>query len=152
MGNLDIHNYNKKIESTVSRLESSDISSKNKKLIKKFDDASVLEGIGIPRRIRVLGFLVRLAENYLSKDFDKVTKEDLKKAVAKLEKKSYSVWTKHTYKAIIKKFYKWLKFGDESLERKDYPPICSWIRTHVKRKNRPSVKSSDKLIEDGSRS
>lgn len=62
-------------------------------------------------------------------------------------RKDCSVWTKHGYKTTLKKFYKWLEYGDNYKERNDYPKIVSWIKAHIKKKDRPRVQASDILTE-----
>ena len=47
-----------------------------------------------------------------------------------IEKRDYSAWTKHDYKVIIKRFYKWLKGNDET-----YPDEVKWIKTTLKKKD-----------------
>jgi integrase len=96
----------------------------------------------------LIGSLVILARDYFEKDFDKVTKEDLKDAVLKIDSRDdCSVWTKHGYKSILKKFYKWLVFGDDYKDKTEYPPIISWLRVNIKKKDQPRVQASDILTE-----
>ena len=106
---LDIHNYAVKVKSGLKRLEESEISAVNKKRIIEFTDYCTVSGIGLPRIERYLGILAYWAR-LLGKDFDKVTKEDMMKAVKKLQDtEKYAPWTKSTYKSMIKRFYKCLK-------------------------------------------
>jgi integrase/recombinase XerD len=73
----------------------------------------------------------------------------LKEVVAGIEgRNDYSPWTKHSYKTILKKFYKWLEFGDDYREHVEFPDIIRWVRPSVKRKDQPKVQSSDILTED----
>ncbi|MEM4368438.1 MAG: site-specific integrase [Candidatus Anstonellales archaeon] len=144
----DIHNYDRKYEKAKENLNNSKISFHNKELILKFDNLCLIEGISKPRRIRLIGSLRLIAEK-MNKDFDKATKEDLKKIVAEIEeRKDYSPWTKHSYKIILKKFYKWLKFGDNYKEHTEYPEIVRWIKSSIKKKEQPKVQASDILTED----
>lgn len=46
----------------------------------------------------------------------------------KIEKKDYTDWTKHDYKMILKRFFKWLRGFD------DYPDEVKWIKVTVKRR------------------
>ena len=144
----DIHNYDKRLESTKKRVEKSTISQKNKKLVRDFDRACFLESLSKPRRIKLLGSLTILAEQYLKKDFDRMTKEELKDIVMRIDgREDYSPWTRQSYKIILKKFYKWLEFGDEFGTKLEYPPIVSWIRCGMKKKEQPKVKASHLLTE-----
>jgi len=144
----DIHDYSEKYESALRRVKKSAISQRNKDLILDFDRTCFLEGLGKPRRIRLIGALFTLARIYLKKDFDKATENDIKEVVIKIEsKEDYSPWTKQNYEVIIKKFYKWLKYGDNYKERTEYPRIVSWITAKMKKKDQPRVQASDILTE-----
>jgi len=145
----DIYNFSKIFDRYQKRLAESNISDINKNLIRKFDRACFLERLSKPRRIKIIGSLIILAEKYLTVDLDKATKDDLKDAVFKIENKDdYSPWTKESYRAIIKKFYKWFIYGDEYKTRLEYPKIVSWLRVGAKKKDLPKVKASDILTEE----
>lgn len=144
----DIHDYSAKHKAALKQVDKSTISRKNKKLILDFDRACFLEGLGKPRRIKLVSSLLMLARKYLKKDFDEATGKDIKETVLKIEsREDYSVWTKQGYRAILKKFYKWLKYGDNYRQRNEYPKIVSWINTNIKKKDQPKVQASDILTE-----
>jgi len=145
----DIHNYNLSLEQVKKRLELSTISKRNKELINLFDRACFMEALSKPRRIKLMGSLIILGRDYLKKDFDKATKEDLKNVVMKMDnREDCSPWTKESFKVILKKFYKWLKFGDEYKDKTEYPTIISWLRASLKKKDQPKIKASDILTEE----
>ncbi|MFC1692154.1 tyrosine-type recombinase/integrase [Candidatus Latescibacterota bacterium] len=144
---FDIHDYEKRYKSSLCTLEKSGISNKNKELIQKFDRTCALENLSISRRIRIIGTLNTISK-FLDVDFDKASKDDLKNVVLKIDtKKEWSIATKHTYKAIIKKFYKWLAYGDEYKDIQDYPEIISWMKVSIKSKDQPRINASDILTE-----
>ena len=144
----DIHNSSLMYERARENVEKSTISRRNRDLILSFDRICQIEGLGKPRRTKLVSTLVILARDYLKKDFDKVTKEDLKDTVLRIESRDdCSVWTKHTYKTVLKKFYKWLVFGDDYKDNIEYPTIVSWLRVSIKRKDMPRVQASDILTE-----
>ncbi|MBD3184978.1 tyrosine-type recombinase/integrase [Candidatus Poribacteria bacterium] len=145
----DIYNYKHKLDMAKKKLEKADISDKNRELIEQFDRACFMEGLSKPRRLKLIGTLIILAEKYLRSDFDAATKEDIKDIVIKIDsREDCSPWTKHSYKVIIKKFYKWLKFGDEYRMVNEYPPVVSWLRCNLKKKEQPRIKASDILTEE----
>ncbi|MBI1742889.1 site-specific integrase [Candidatus Acetothermia bacterium] len=145
----DIHNYDRRYESQKRRLTESDVSQRNKQLILEFDRQAVMEQLSLPRRIKLMNSLYNLATVYLKKDFDQATKEDIKQVMLEIEsRQDYSPWTKVSYRAVLKKFYKWLVFGDEYRDKLEYPPIVSWIRTNMKKKDQPKVQASDILTEE----
>jgi site-specific recombinase XerD len=144
----DIHNYDKRYENVKILVEKSDISTRNKNLILKFDNTGILEGLSKPRRIKLMGTLVLLAKR-LKEDFDKATERQLKDIIITIDSNdSYSAWTKQSYRSVLKKFYKWLKYGDSYRMKIGYPKIVEWINTNVKRKDQPRVQASDILTED----
>ncbi len=144
----DIYNYEKKYQRIKDTVHESTISDSSKHLIFNFEKACFIEGLSKPRRMKLMGSLRLIAENYLKKDFDKATEKDLKDAVYKIEQREdFSVWTKQSYRAIIKKFYKWLEYGDNYRTKPSYPEIVAWINTNIKRKDIPKVQASDILTE-----
>ncbi len=144
---VDIHGYDRRYENAKLGIEKAEITKNNKNYIFRFDRACNLENLSISRRIRIIGTLIFVSK-LLDKDFDKATKEDLKDVVLKIDsRKDWSVATMHTYKAIFKKFYKWLVFGDEYKMIQGYPEIISWLRVSIKSKDQPRVSSSDILTE-----
>jgi len=148
---IDIHEYDKRYESTLRQLKSAKISERNKELILKFDETmGLLERLKKSRRLRVIGYLKVFAEKYLKKDFDKATKEDLKGAIKLVDEADYTAWTKQGYRGVVKKFYRWLEYGDEfnDTDKKHiYPKEVSWISTNVKSSDQPKISASDILTE-----
>ena len=145
----DIYGLAVRLDRAIIKLDKSSISQRNKDLINEFNRASFIEGLSKSRRTKIIGRLRIIAEDYLKKDFDKATKDELKDVFMRIDgREDYSPWTKRGYKVITRKFYKWLKFGDEYRTRTDYPPIISWLRCTVSRKEQPRVKASDLLTED----
>jgi integrase/recombinase XerD len=143
----DIHDYNRRYEGIKKKLETVDILQQNKTYISEFDKVCTLEGLSIPRRCRIIGTLIAFSK-LLDTDFKRATKDDLKNAVIEIDSnKEWSIATKHTYKNIIKKFYKWLTLGDEYKSIQAYPELISWMRCNISAKDQPRVKASDILTE-----
>ena len=143
----DIHDYNRQFQSVIRRLNKENILSENKKTIAEFDKVCALEGLSAARRCRIIGCLI-MTSKLLDMDFREASKEDLKNTVLKIDSnEKWSVATKHTYKAIIKKFYKWLALGDEYKWSQGYPETVSWMRCSIKSKDQPRVQASDILSE-----
>ncbi len=144
---IDIHNLASQYERAKTKLEKAHISGRNRDLVLRFERSCNLEGLGLPRRIKIIGSLIMYSK-LLNKDFDKATKDDLQDLVLKVDsKQEWSVWTKHTHKSVLKKFCKWLIFGDEYKTVQGYPEIISWMRTGVSAKDQPRVKASDIMTE-----
>ena len=144
---IDIHNYDHRYENALKGLKKAEISDINRDFIGKYNRACALENLGLPRRIRIIGTLVIFAK-LLKMDFDKATKEDLKDEILKIDShKEWSVSTKHTYKTIIKKFYKWLIIGDGYRDVQGFPEKINWLNTSIRSKDQPRVNASDILTE-----
>lgn len=144
---IDIHEYEKRYHNALANIKAADISEKNKQTILRFEKACTLETLSLSRRIRILGTLIMLSKK-LGKEFDKATKDDLRELVLKIESnKEWEVSTKHTNKAILKKFYKWLMFGDEYQSMHGYPEIISWLKVSIKAKDEHKVQAADILTE-----
>jgi len=123
----DIHNYTRKYELALKLLRQSNISKRNKQLIEKFCNDCISQGI-TAGRVQKYAFILRKIAEWLGKDFDKATEEDLKKIVAIINTSPFTNWTKYDYKRSIKKFFRWL--GKEHL--------ISWLKCNdVKNKKLP---------------
>ena len=128
----DIHNFDLRYRRVKKRIVESHISQKNKSFIEDYDKWCLLEGLSKPRRIKLINIILIIAKK-LGKDFDNAIKEDLKDFVIEIESnEDYSPHTKYDYKTILKKFYKWLVYGDEYKNKQEYPEIVSWINTSKK--------------------
>jgi len=127
---FDLYNYKKRIEQTKEKVRISKISQRNKNLIFEFADFCKLENLSKARIERYYGVLKDWAL-LIEKDFDKAEKKDIMKAVATLQDDDhYKIWTKLTYKSMLKRFYKWL--NDDI----DYPESVKWISTRMKTQDR----------------
>jgi len=100
---IDIHNYDLIYKKAIEYINRLSISERNKKMIFDFDRTlSLVDQLSIARRVRILNTLAFFAKNYLERDFDKATKEDLKKAIG-----SDKIQAKHGL--LLNQYYK--KFG-----------------------------------------
>jgi integrase/ribosomal protein L40E len=140
---IDIHDYPKKLQAAISYVEKAPISQRNKKLISDFKDDCSLIGMGLPRIVRYLQVLPRLAK-ILSIDFDKATKSDVAHLVRTIqENERHSPWTKYTYKVMLKRFFKWLKDTWDT-----YPEEVKWIKPRIKPTDKRLPANGDLLTEE----
>lgn len=138
---MDIHNYDWKYQLAVKNLGKANISERNKKLILNCVNAFVLENLSKPRLLKYLEILRSVAQK-LDKDLDRATIGDIKSIVGCIQQRTdYSPWTKKTYKVIIRKFYKWLKGGE------NYPEIVDWIKINFSRSERKLPNEGDLLTQ-----
>jgi len=144
-----IHNYDRSLGTMLQRIQDSDIPEINKKLITEFDKAMLLlENLSKPRRLKLVGTMFIIARDYLKKPLNEVTKDEIKEFIRVIEDRSISPWTKQGYKVTIKKFIKWLEYGDEEKDHDKYPEQVYWIKIHIKSKDKPRVQANAILTED----
>ncbi len=149
---LDIHNYEGRLKLFVKELDK--LSPANKKLLLEFDEhCFVKEDLSIPRRCKLINTLYNFVVQFLGKDLDKVEVKDIEEAVKKIKcREDYSIWTKQSYMAIIKKYFKWQELlrnnNGSFVDKKQYPTLCNWIITTIKKKDKPKIKPQDLLTEE----
>jgi integrase len=128
-GEIEIHDTARRLELAVKNLrEDGNISDANRKTIEKFYIYMLSRGNGRHRVIKYI-YKLRLYAALLNKDMEKAGKDDIVMIMEQIDGKPYSLWTKHDYKIMVKRFYKWLRGLDEQNE---YPPEVKWIRSGLK--------------------
>lgn len=145
----DLYQYQKSYDRYVNKINRSNISKRNKELIFKFEsDCLTIQKVAIPTRIKYLEVLGNLAKNYIKKDFNKMDREDFKVLISKINKEKENLGTQQKYGSILKKFGKWLAYGDKSFETKEYPELISFINTSIPRRLQKKIKANDILTEE----
>ena len=81
---MDVHNYKRRLETTLKQVTNSKISKKNQDDLFEFHNFCFSEGIGSARIQRYIFDLKKLVE-ILKKDFDKCNKEDIQRLIASIE-------------------------------------------------------------------
>jgi len=112
-----IYKYKQSLAREISNIKKDQI---NGQIILKYYRSRVAEGLSQARILKCMSTL-KLISRMLGKLFSKATKEDIVDLVASIEERDISPWTKHDYKVILKKFYKWLRDSDN-------PPEVKWIK------------------------
>lgn len=103
------------------------------RVLRDFERALLSEGVSEARVAKYLVYLRVLAQR-LGKEFERATREDVEGLVLWVERSDYSPWTKHDYKVVLKRFYRWLRNAGTEDEGED-PPEVKWIRTTIKKKD-----------------
>ncbi len=98
----------------------------NKKLIEKFLAHCQANGLSAPR-IKKYAYHLNVIDGLLAMSFEKAKKSDIEALMASLEQTDYADWTKHDFKVVIKRFWKWLKDYEEG-----YPPEVRWLKATLK--------------------
>lgn len=133
----DIHNYSRRYEIALRLLRESSISSRNKDLIERFCNDCFSQGITVGR-IQKYAYILRKIAEWLEKDFDKATEDDIKRIVVVINTSSFTEWTKHDYKRSIKKLFRWLGKEKE----------VSWLKCgNIKNKKLPEEILTDDDIK-----
>ena len=97
-----IHNYERTYKTALEKVQNEKLVASDKKLIFRFIDDCVLDGLSKPRLIRLMQIMRRLSLQL--KGFEKADTELIKKVVMRIEtNQDYSAWTKVSYKAALKK-------------------------------------------------
>jgi len=138
---MDIHNYKRRLEKTLENIGKSDISKENKETIIQFHDNCFSEGLSVCKTERYLYDLHKFTK-LLNKELKVASKQDIQKVIAEIEKGEWSPHTKHSFKVMIKKVYRFISGIDE---KGVYPENVRWIRTGVK--NGHKKLPEDLLIE-----
>src|SRR5208282_6663375 len=99
---MNIYNYQHRIESVLRRIEESQISPENKSTIQEFYLNCQAEDLSIARISKLLYHVMRIAL-ILNKNFTDASKEDIFKVVREIEVNAeWSPATKHDYKVVLK--------------------------------------------------
>ena len=120
-----IHNYEAKMISTLNGLKyNRSISERNKEVILRFKDEAFANGLSKGRVIKYIYDFTKLSE-WLGKDFEDATKEDIKELVVKIEQSHYVDFSKRELKHCVKKLFKWMR------NTEDFPPEVRWIKPNI---------------------
>lgn len=122
---MGLYDFRKMIASAEQRIIDADYSQKNKDSIFSFVHVLYAEGLSEARILKYLSNLNVLAK-WFGKDFDEVTKSDMYRVVAEIERSDRKAWTKQGYKVTIKRFFRWLHNSETD------PEITRWIKTNIK--------------------
>jgi integrase/recombinase XerD len=133
-----LYNHEKNLRTTEERVRSSTTSEANKQVIFEYESYCFAEGLKVVRVIKHLMELKILAEMF-GKEFSKASKQDVMKLVGTIERMDRSEATKHDYKMLIRKFFRWLEKDD----------IVAWIKITSRRDSRklPEDLLSEEEIE-----
>lgn len=144
----DAYNYQHRLDQKLKRIrESNAFSEKNKKTIINFHEHCFAEGLSMGRVLRYLFDLETLNRLLEGEDFDRLTKEDVKKLVVKIETarrqngEPYAEKTKRDLKIALRKFMTWLRGVEEG-----YAEEVKWMK--VRDKTDKITLPEDMLTED----
>jgi site-specific recombinase XerD/ribosomal protein L40E len=137
---IDVHHYARRRElAMLSLAKDTKVIPANAKRIVAFLEYAQAEGLSAPRQVRYVNVLKKFSR-LLGKPFVQAKKEDIVKAISKIEKEETAFDTKRSEKECIKKFYRWLRGSEE------FPREVSWIK--VSRGNHQKILPDTLLTED----
>jgi site-specific recombinase XerD/phage FluMu protein Com len=126
----------KKLKRAKEHIENLSILTENKNHIMSFIEQLSAEGLTKIRQIKYLYTLGKIAK-MLSKDFSKTDKNDIKKLCSTINNTNYKEWTKHDYKVVLKRFYKWLREEEgQEFDKGQYPNEVKWIPLNMKKERK----------------
>lgn len=139
--------YEGKIKTYIRRIKEEDIPEENKKFILKFHQQNIADGLTLARQERLLGIMLLIAKE-LDKPFNRATKDDIVALVGGWEKrKDLMPWSRYTYRAITKKFFKWLRGETKETDGLIYPPEVRWIKNSIKDVAR-TIQNPNELLKE----
>lgn len=110
--------------------QSTKISQKDKELIRSFVDNLRVRALGTGRLAKHV-FKLRIMLEILGVEMDRVTRKDVERLVLALEEKHLRPVTLIDYLFIIKRFFKFVKYGNVDRET-PYPEEVAWIKRKIK--------------------
>ncbi|MGI0064863.1 MAG: tyrosine-type recombinase/integrase [Nitrosopumilaceae archaeon] len=126
-----VHDYKTIIDNIYKQIEN-ELSKNNVQIITKYDRVLVNESLADATRSKNLSTLLSLSR-VLGKDWIEITKEDIEELVFKINKKfsqnGQETNTTVDHKKILKRFYRWLKYGSRDFTEVGDPPEIKWIKT-----------------------
>jgi integrase/ribosomal protein L40E len=134
-----IYHYPHKIEKELESIKK--LRTEDSEILSKYYRARIAEGLSQARILKCLNTL-KLLSRISNKPFVEFSKDDVVDLVARTEQRDVSAWTKRDYKAVLKKFFQWLKGYDYG----EYPPEVKWIRVGNRIPNR--LQKKDLLTEE----
>jgi len=156
LSHIDIHSSSRALEKELELVRNRGVSPKSKhkrpitarnaELLLEYDKTRALEGVKPGTRMYTLNKLLSISR-LIDKDFDKTNKDDIKSLVLTIDSK-YTGWTRMKLRMTLKRFYKWLKQGDDFLFIEKYPEEVRWIKRGLKKRDEPRVKQTDCWNED----
>jgi integrase len=144
---IDIHAFEQQYAAALEHLAKSDISERNKELIRSYCDACLLRQVcGKVRLIRAV-IILNLLARQLGKDFDQATRPDLERLLSGLlnRQPAYSVVTISTYKKVLRRFLSYVYAPNDFPRIKQLPESIAWIIGHVRKRDQPTIKRGDLL-------
>lgn len=131
-GGMGIYGKTFELERLDRKLAEADIDAGSRRQLQEFKRYLFLSGLSKFRVSKYVYLALRL-RGMLKKPLKRATKSDIMRVVEEIERSDYKPWTKHSYKLVLRKLYKWLYTGD--INGNDYPELVKWIPLSMRNNN-----------------
>jgi site-specific recombinase XerD len=127
----DIHNYSKRFQYSLGSIERATFSEEDKEHIIRFADHLKARDLNLGRIVKYIYHLI-VIRRALSCNFKKADRSKIEKLMIWLNSQPYKPGTKADMKGSLKRFYRWLHFGNSDKDQ-PYPQEVSWIKEKIKK-------------------
>jgi integrase/recombinase XerD len=143
----DMHFYGKKLASYLKRLDGLVKTQEDRMMIRSYLDHLKAQGLSTGRLYKIAWTLIDIRKKLSSRTFKSATRKEIERLVAEINSSEYTANTKSDHKKILKKFYKFVRYGNGD-RKTQYPPEVAWVDTSIKRNE---LKEPDVITEDEAR-
>ncbi len=103
----DIHNFARRLELVEEGILAAGISRKERRNFQDFEDRCFADGLGLPRVVKYMQSLKTLAALQPA-GLSTITQRGVISLLARIERSSWSAWTKHDYKLALRMYLRFL--------------------------------------------
>jgi integrase len=142
---MDVHGYAKRVEYALRDLEREGFPEEDKRLVREFAEHLRARNLNLGRIAKYIFGLIVLRRQ-MKCSFRDLDRKEIERLVAWINSSDYTPQTKMGMKGILKRFYKWLKYGSTDKDV-PYPPEVAWIKENVKKHERrkPEILTEDEV-------
>jgi integrase/recombinase XerD len=139
-GKADLHNYQRKLDRALEKLNKSKTTARNKELILSFLTDND-KRFSVPRKEVYASRLRFLAEWITPHSFDDISREDLERAVRAniLKDPKKKEVTKTLYLKQIRTFYRWINDPEALAKQRSDPVVIKWIVRELSESTEPEM-------------
>ena len=132
MSSRSLHQFQRKLEKLHDKVDRSNTTAENKRLIHEFDRYLAAEGLTAARRWKLLEYIHVFCTRHFKGECRGADTKKIWNAVLRIESTDLAPWTKHDFKVAIRKFYKFLEWGHDALRRTGYPESVAGISVRIR--------------------
>jgi integrase/recombinase XerD len=127
---IDIYNFEQKLKNAYSVLERAGFEKEDKELIRAFADHLRAIGVSNKRLSKYIFHLKVIGENFPT-SFKEAERKDIERFMSWLRQQGYTAQTIADYIMVLKRFYKFVRFGNVDWDT-PYPEEVRWLRKTIK--------------------